>query len=114
MFALDGTVRSSLWVVPRIQPDASAARRLLGGVGSFEQVGWSPAGRWVVAAWPAAEQWVFLRADGGAILIGVGVYLAGDYVVGHTCQMRDWPFNVVRKVYYGLQGKRLCRYRYRH
>src|SRR5262245_36097606 len=54
------------------------------------------------------------KADGGAILIGVGVYLAGDYVVGHTCQMRDWPFNVVRKVYYGLQGKRLCRYRYRH
>ena len=29
------------------------------------------------------------KADGGAILIGVGVYLAGDYVVGHTCQMRD-------------------------
>jgi hypothetical protein len=54
------------------------------------------------------------KADGGAILVGVGVYLAGDYVVGHTCQMRDWPFNVVRKVYYGLQGKRLCRYRYRH
>lgn len=54
------------------------------------------------------------KADGGAILIGVGVYLAGDYVVGHTCQMRDWPFNVVRKVYYGLHGKRLCRYRYRH
>ena len=54
------------------------------------------------------------KADGGAILIGVGVYLAGDYVVGHTCQMRDWPFNVVRKVYYGLQGKRLCRYCYKH
>jgi hypothetical protein len=53
------------------------------------------------------------KADGGAILIGVGVYLAGDYVVGHTCQMREWPFNVVRKAYYGLQGKRLCRYRYR-
>ena len=54
------------------------------------------------------------RADGGAILIGVGVYLAGDYLVGYTCQMRDWPFNVVRKVYYGLHGKRLCRFRYRH
>ena len=54
------------------------------------------------------------KADGGAVLIGVGVYLAGDYVVGHTCQMRDWPFNMMRKVYYGLHGKRLCRYRYRH
>jgi hypothetical protein len=54
------------------------------------------------------------KADGGAILIGVGVYLAGDYVVGYTCRMHDWPFNVVRKVYYGLHGKRLCRFRYRH
>jgi hypothetical protein len=50
------------------------------------------------------------KADGGAVLIGVGVYLVGDYVVGRTCHMRDWPFNVVRKVYYGLQGKRVCRY----
>ena len=55
------------------------------------------------------------RADGGAVVIGVGVYLVGDYVAGRTCHMRDWPFNVVKKVYYGLQGKRVCRYhRYRH
>jgi dipeptidyl aminopeptidase/acylaminoacyl peptidase len=67
VFAEYGAARSSIWVVPRIRPDASAARRLLGGVGSFEQVGWSPDSRWVVAAWPAADQWVFLRADGGAI-----------------------------------------------
>src|SRR5262245_10789055 len=66
----------------------------------------------MTAALPITSQTA--KADGGAILIGVGVYLAGDYVVGHTCQMRDWPFNVVRKVYYGLQGKRLCRYRYKH
>lgn len=55
------------------------------------------------------------KADGGAVAIGVGVYLVGDYVVGRTCHMRDWPFNVIRKVYYGLQGKRVCRYhRHRH
>jgi hypothetical protein len=53
------------------------------------------------------------RADGGVVLIGVGAYLAGDYVVGRTCHLRDWPFNIVRKVYYGLHGKRVCRY-YRH
>jgi hypothetical protein len=62
-----GAVRSSIWVVPRIRPDASAARRLLGGTGTFEQVGWSPDGRWVVAGWSTADQWVFLRADGSAI-----------------------------------------------
>jgi len=53
------------------------------------------------------------KADGGAVVIGVGAYLAGDYVVGRTCHMRAWPFNMVRKVYYGLHGKRICRY-YRH
>ena len=60
----------------------------------------------IVAAAPAYKG----KADGGAIAIGVGVYLAGDYVVGRTCHMRDWPFNAIRNVYYGLQGKRLCRY----
>ena len=64
----------------------------------------------IVAAAPAETA----KADGGVVIIGVGVYLVGDYVVGRTCHMRDWPFNVVRKVYYGLQGKRVCNHRYRH
>ena len=55
------------------------------------------------------------KADGGAVVIGVGAYLAGDYVVGRACHMRAWPFNMVRKVYDGLHGKRICRYyRRRH
>jgi hypothetical protein len=59
--------RAQLWIVPRVRPDASAARRLFGGVGTFDTATWSPDGRWVVAGWDAADQWVFLRADGGAI-----------------------------------------------
>ena len=58
---------SSIWIVPRIRPDASAARRLFGGTGSFEQVAWSPEGRWIVGGWSTADQWLFLRADGGAV-----------------------------------------------
>ena len=53
-----------VWVVPRIRPDASAARRLFAGAGTFEQLTWAPDGSWVVVAWPAADQWVFLRPDG--------------------------------------------------
>jgi WD40-like Beta Propeller Repeat len=69
VFAQAASGRGSLWVsrVLEIRPEASAARRLFSGTGAFEQVAWSPDGRWVVAAWPAADQWVFLRADGGAI-----------------------------------------------
>jgi outer membrane scaffolding protein for murein synthesis (MipA/OmpV family) len=54
------------------------------------------------------------KADGG-VIIGVGAYLVGDYVVGRKCRMRHWPFNIVTKVAYGLHGKRVCRYhRYRY
>lgn len=53
------------------------------------------------------------KADGG-VLIGVGVYLAADYVVGRKCQMHSWPVNMITKVAYGLHGKRVCRYKRYH
>ncbi|HEU0247390.1 MAG TPA: hypothetical protein VFR38_09935 [Gaiellaceae bacterium] len=63
--ALDG--RSQLWVVPRIRPDASAARRLFAGAGTFDDVTWTPDGRWILVTWPEAQQWVFIRANGAGI-----------------------------------------------
>ena len=59
--------RSELWTVPRIRPDANAARRLFSGVGAFQDVTWSPDGDWLLVSWPAADQWVFVRADGRGI-----------------------------------------------
>jgi hypothetical protein len=39
----------------------------------------------------------------------------GDDGRGRICHMRHWPFNFARKVYYGLQGRRVCRHhRWRH
>jgi hypothetical protein len=38
-------------------------RQLLAGTG-LRQVSWSPDGRWLLASWPAADQWVFLRVTG--------------------------------------------------
>jgi hypothetical protein len=39
-------------------------RTLFNGTGVFEQVGWSPDGRWLLLAWPTADQLVFVRAEG--------------------------------------------------
>jgi dipeptidyl aminopeptidase/acylaminoacyl peptidase len=38
-------------------------RFLFAGAGSFSDVAWSPDGRWILIAWPAADQWLFLRSS---------------------------------------------------
>lgn len=45
----------------------SAPRRIFAGAGPFSGLTWSPDGRWLLVGWPAADQWVFVRADGGSI-----------------------------------------------
>ena len=37
---------------------------LFSGTGTFDQVSWSPDGRWLLVTWPTADQWVFVRVDG--------------------------------------------------
>jgi hypothetical protein len=49
-----------VWVIDDLRPDAGAARRIL-GEGAFTRVAWSPDGRWVLAAWDRADQWIFRR-----------------------------------------------------
>ena len=41
--------------------------RLFSGRGTFRELAWSPDGSWLLVGWPAADQWVFVRADGGSI-----------------------------------------------
>ena len=67
VFAQQAGRRAQVWVVPRIRPDGNAARRLFAGTATFDQLSWTPEGRWVVVAWPAADQWVFVRANGAGI-----------------------------------------------
>jgi hypothetical protein len=57
-------LRSELWVVPRLAPDASAARPVFSGAGRFSDVAWSPDGRWLLLAWRDADQWLFVRSAG--------------------------------------------------
>jgi hypothetical protein len=66
-FVQEAAGRSQLWIIPRLRPDGSAARRLFAGAGSLEGLAWSPDGRWLLVTWPAADQWVFARADGRGI-----------------------------------------------
>ena len=40
---------------------------LFSGAGTLSGLTWSPDGRWLLVGWPAADQWVFLRADGRSI-----------------------------------------------
>ncbi|MBA3400565.1 MAG: PD40 domain-containing protein [Actinobacteria bacterium] len=42
-------------------------RSLFSGTGRFTALVWSPDGRWLLLGWPAADQWVFVRADGKRI-----------------------------------------------
>jgi hypothetical protein len=65
--ALRARDRGHVWIVPRIRPDANAARRLFAGPGTFSQVAWSPDGRWIVVGWPDADQWIFVRANGAGV-----------------------------------------------
>jgi dipeptidyl aminopeptidase/acylaminoacyl peptidase len=39
------------------------ARTLFAGPGTFGDFVWSPDGRWLLVAWPTADQWLFLRGS---------------------------------------------------
>ena len=41
--------------------------RVFAGRGHISGLAWSPDGRWLLIAWPTADQWVVVRADGGAL-----------------------------------------------
>ena len=37
--------------------------RLFAGSERFSDLDWSPDGSWLLVSWPAADQWIFVRAD---------------------------------------------------
>ena len=62
-FVQTGGGQSHLWLIPRLAPDASAARRVFTGAGRFTDLAWSPDGRWLLLGWRDADQWVFVRSE---------------------------------------------------
>jgi WD40 repeat protein len=61
-FVQEAGGRSTLWLYPRLRPDATAARRIFSGAGRFDTVTWSPDGRWLLVGWRSADQWLFIRS----------------------------------------------------
>jgi dipeptidyl aminopeptidase/acylaminoacyl peptidase len=47
------------------------SRPLFEGGGRFEDLVWSPDGRWLLVSWPAAGQWIFFRAPSVRDLVSV-------------------------------------------
>ena len=43
----------------------AGGRVVFRGTGEFRDVARSPDGRWLLVTWPTADQWVFVRTDGG-------------------------------------------------
>jgi len=66
-YVMETSGQSQLWIVPRIRPDANAARRLFAGTGELRGLTWSPDGRWLLVTWANSDQWLFIRADGRGI-----------------------------------------------
>jgi WD40 repeat protein len=58
------TNRSTVWSADR--GGKGRPQELFAGLGRVGQVLWSPDGRWVLASWTSADQWVFIRSGGGA------------------------------------------------
>jgi hypothetical protein len=50
-----------------VEPSRRTTRRVFAGGGPLDGLAWSPDGRWLLVGWPAADQWVFVRADGRRI-----------------------------------------------
>jgi hypothetical protein len=55
-----------------IDPAGGPARRLFGVSGHLTELAWSPDGRRLLLAWPAADQWLFVPTEGGARLRAIG------------------------------------------
>ncbi|HJS93001.1 MAG TPA: hypothetical protein VJ741_01975 [Solirubrobacteraceae bacterium] len=58
-------------VIVRAGSAGSTVRQLLAGAG-LREVSFSPNGKWVLISWPAADQWVFVRALGPPRVAAVG------------------------------------------
>jgi WD40 repeat protein len=46
---------------------AVGGRTVFTGAGRVAELAWSPDGRWLLVAWPEADQWIFVRASGRKI-----------------------------------------------
>ena len=75
------TNRSTVWTVNR--EGTGRAQQLFGGAGRISGVTWSPDGRWVLASWDSADEWVFIRRGDGATKVVAARASITDQLNGH-------------------------------
>jgi hypothetical protein len=63
-FVVVRRVSSGRSEVRLVDLDSRESRVLFSGAGDFADAVWSPDGQWLLVAWPAADQWMFLRPTG--------------------------------------------------
>jgi hypothetical protein len=78
---------STVWLVPRLRPDRSAARRVFEGAGRIDGVHPSPDGSWLLLPWASADQWVFVRTGARPRVLGVSNVSAQ---FGTTAEIGGW------------------------
>jgi hypothetical protein len=60
------------------------------GTGEFRDLAPSPDGRWLLVTWPTADQWVFVRVEGGRKIVavsGIAAQFGGSFprIAGWCC-----------------------------
>ena len=72
-----------------LQSDVFAGRSgqtVYRGTGVFDQLAFSPNGRWLLVSWPTANQWVFVRAKPRRIVGVAGI----TQQFGRSAHIADW------------------------
>jgi dipeptidyl aminopeptidase/acylaminoacyl peptidase len=70
-------------VLVDLRPPAGSTRRVFSGA-ELGQVSWSPDGNWLLVSWPAADQWIFVRATGAP-------YFQGSSRIAEQFRSRSMP-----------------------
>jgi hypothetical protein len=78
--AADGAPRSQL-----LLNGPGGDRQLFAGPGRFSDVAFSPDGRWLLLAWPSADQWLFLRVDRPQRIVAIS-RIASQFAPGRAEQ----------------------------
>jgi hypothetical protein len=77
-----------------VDPAGGPSRRLFGVSGHLTELAWSPDGRRLLLAWPAADQWLFVPTEGGARLRATGdvaaVFAPGNAARATYPRVESW------------------------
>jgi hypothetical protein len=89
-----GAGRSKIRLLELVRDERSPAAPLFAGPGAIADLAWSPDGRWLLAGWRSADQWLFLRAERPRRLVAVDdisrQFAPGDSGQGAFPRLSGW------------------------